>query len=61
MQSGFWDGVLGSTALPWGTAGSPAVDQLAEQAARTGVRLAVGGETDTQLPLRPRMIRVVAS
>jgi two-component system, OmpR family, phosphate regulon sensor histidine kinase PhoR len=36
------------------------MDELAEQAARAGVRLAVGGEPDAELPLRPRMIRVVA-
>jgi two-component system phosphate regulon sensor histidine kinase PhoR len=34
---------------------------LAEQAARAGVVVTVEGDEDAQLPLRPRMIRVLAS
>src|SRR5215208_7925533 len=30
-DSGFWDGVVGAAALPWGRAGSPAVSMLAER------------------------------
>jgi len=35
-------------------------DALAESAARAGVTVTVEGDADTELPLRPRMIRVVA-
>jgi len=35
-------------------------EELSEQAARAGMTLAVEGDEDTELPLRPRMIRVVA-
>ncbi len=35
--------------------------ETADSAARAGVRLAVEGEPDIELPLRPRMIRVVAT
>ncbi|MBD0290675.1 MAG: hypothetical protein ICV74_05415 [Thermoleophilia bacterium] len=38
-----------------------AVGRAAERAARAGVRLTVAGEEGVELPLRPRMIRVVAS
>jgi two-component system sensor histidine kinase SenX3 len=34
-------------------------ESLAEQAARAGVTIAVEGDDDVELPLRPRMIRVV--
>jgi two-component system phosphate regulon sensor histidine kinase PhoR len=34
---------------------------VAEQAARAGVTIAVQGEEDAELPLRPRMIRVIAT
>ncbi|HEX2045846.1 MAG TPA: ATP-binding protein [Gaiellaceae bacterium] len=37
-----------------------AADALAEQAARAGVTVVVAGDEDVELPLRPRMIRVVA-
>jgi two-component system phosphate regulon sensor histidine kinase PhoR len=37
-----------------------AADSLAEQAARAGVTIAVEGDEDAELPLRPRMIRVLA-
>ena len=30
-DSGFWDGVVGAAALPWGRAGSPAVTVLAQR------------------------------
>jgi two-component system phosphate regulon sensor histidine kinase PhoR len=36
-------------------------ESLAEQAARAGVTLAVEGDEDAELPLRPRMLRVLAS
>jgi two-component system phosphate regulon sensor histidine kinase PhoR len=36
-------------------------ESLADQAARAGVTVAVHGEEDVELPLRPRMIRVVAT
>ena len=35
-------------------------ETLAEQAARAGVTIAVEGDEEAELPLRPRMIRVVA-
>jgi len=35
-------------------------EELAESAARAGVRLLVEGDEDVELPLRPRMIRVIA-
>jgi signal transduction histidine kinase len=35
--------------------------RAAEKAARAGVRVAVSGDEDVELPMRPRMIRVVAS
>lgn len=35
-------------------------EELAESAARAGVTLLVGGDEDVELPLRPRMIRVIA-
>jgi signal transduction histidine kinase len=34
--------------------------QLAESAARAGVRIEVGGNRNVDLPLRPRMLRIVA-
>jgi two-component system phosphate regulon sensor histidine kinase PhoR len=37
-----------------------AVESLAEQAERAGVRLVVAGDEEVELPLRPRMLRVVA-
>jgi two-component system, OmpR family, phosphate regulon sensor histidine kinase PhoR len=37
-----------------------AVESLAEQAERAGVSLAVEGDSEIELPLRPRMLRVVA-
>ncbi|HET9545853.1 MAG TPA: HAMP domain-containing sensor histidine kinase [Gaiellaceae bacterium] len=37
------------------------VEGSTDKAARAGVRLAVAGEEDVELPLRPRMIRVVAT
>jgi two-component system phosphate regulon sensor histidine kinase PhoR len=37
-----------------------AVESLAEQAERAGVSLAVEGDAEIALPLRPRMLRVVA-
>jgi signal transduction histidine kinase len=37
-----------------------AADSLAEQAARAGVTIAVAGDEHAELPLRPRMIRVLA-
>jgi two-component system phosphate regulon sensor histidine kinase PhoR len=37
-----------------------AVESLAEQAERAGVTLVVEGDEDVELPLRPRMLRVVA-
>jgi two-component system phosphate regulon sensor histidine kinase PhoR len=37
-----------------------AVESLAEQAERAGVSLAVEGDEGVELPLRPRMLRVVA-
>jgi two-component system, OmpR family, phosphate regulon sensor histidine kinase PhoR len=50
---------LGSTrALPILT---EVVEGLAEQALRAGVRLRVEGGGDVELPLRPRMIRVLAT
>jgi two-component system phosphate regulon sensor histidine kinase PhoR len=36
-------------------------EELSEQAARAGLTLAVEGGEDVELPLRPRMLRVVAS
>jgi two-component system, OmpR family, phosphate regulon sensor histidine kinase PhoR len=36
-------------------------ESLAEQAARAGMTLAVEGDHDAELPLRPRMLRVLAS
>ena len=36
-------------------------DETAERAARAGVRLAVECDATVELPLRPRMLRVVAS
>jgi two-component system, OmpR family, phosphate regulon sensor histidine kinase PhoR len=38
---------------------SEVVDALADQAARAGVRVEVEADEDAELPLRPRMIRVV--
>jgi two-component system phosphate regulon sensor histidine kinase PhoR len=35
-------------------------DELAESAARAGVSLTVSGDEEVELPLRPRMIRVIA-
>ena len=35
-------------------------EQLTERAARAGIAIRVGGDPDIELPLRPRMIRVVA-
>ena len=50
---------LGSTeALPILT---DVVDRSAEKAARAGVRIVVAGDGGVELPLRPRMIRVVAT
>ncbi len=37
------------------------VEGSTDKAARAGVRLAVAGEEDVELPLRPRMIRVVVT
>ena len=37
------------------------VEGATDKAARAGVRLAVAGEAEVELPLRPRMIRVVAT
>ncbi len=37
------------------------VASAADSAARAGVRLAAEGDADVELPLRPRMIRVVVS
>jgi len=37
------------------------VEDATDKAARAGVRLAVAGEEEVELPLRPRMIRVVAT
>jgi two-component system phosphate regulon sensor histidine kinase PhoR len=36
-------------------------ESLAEPAARAGVKIAVAGDEEAELPLRPRMIRVLAS
>jgi signal transduction histidine kinase len=36
------------------------VDTLEDAAARAGVRLAAGGDPSVELPLRPRMLRIVA-
>jgi two-component system phosphate regulon sensor histidine kinase PhoR len=36
-------------------------ESVAEQAARAGVHIAVDGNEDVELPLRPRMIRVIAT
>jgi SAM-dependent methyltransferase len=41
-DSGFWDGVVGGAALPWGRAGSPAVAVLAERL-RPNARVLVPG------------------
>ena len=35
-------------------------ESLEERAARAGMKVAVAGDDDAELPLRPRMIRVVA-
>lgn len=41
-DSGFWDGVVGAAALPWGRAGSPAVAVLAQRL-RPNARVLVPG------------------
>src|SRR5581483_11801370 len=60
-MSDFWDGLLGDTALPWGRAGSPAVDVLAERLA-AGARVLVPGcgYGRNALALARRGLRVVA-
>jgi two-component system, OmpR family, phosphate regulon sensor histidine kinase PhoR len=58
LESGREVVALGSTrALP---IVREVAEGLAEQAARAGITIKVDGEDDAELPLRPRMIRVVA-
>ena len=60
-ESSFWDGVLGGAALPWGAAGSPAVDLLAERLPAAARVLVPGcGYGRNALALARRGFRVMA-
>jgi SAM-dependent methyltransferase len=60
-DSGFWDGVVGAAALPWGRAGSPAVAVLAQRLQPNGRVLVPGcGYGRNALALAQRGLRVAA-
>jgi SAM-dependent methyltransferase len=60
-DSGFWDGVVGGAALPWGRAGSPAVAMLAQRLQPNASVLVPGcGYGRNALALAQRGLRVEA-
>jgi SAM-dependent methyltransferase len=60
-ESGFWDGVVGGAALPWGRAGSPAVAMLAQRLQPNARVLVPGcGYGRNALALAQRGLRVEA-
>src|SRR5215470_8949677 len=60
-DTGFWDGVVGAAALPWGRAGSPAVNWLAQRLPPDARVLVPGcGYGRNALALAQRGLRVEA-